>query len=58
MASMETMKCERCQHECELCLADWPWSDDYWICPNCESTYYIEDDLKPNSSEESLASLK
>ena len=33
------MKCERCSAECELCPADLPWNPEYWICPDCESTY-------------------
>lgn len=37
------MNCERCNQPCELCLADWPWNDDYWICPKCDSTYDMSD---------------
>jgi len=37
------MKCEKCGHECELCAADWPYNPDYWICPNCDSTYIFEE---------------
>jgi hypothetical protein len=31
--------CERCNETLELCLADYPFNEDYWICPKCESTY-------------------
>lgn len=36
--------CERCDSELELCPADLPWHDDYWICPECDSTYVKEKD--------------
>lgn len=32
-------KCEKCGGEIMLCLSDWPWHEDYWICEKCESTY-------------------
>lgn len=32
------MKC-KCGTECILCPADWPWQEEYWICPLCESIY-------------------
>lgn len=32
-------KCEKCGCELELCAADWPWHEDYWICLKCDSTY-------------------
>ena len=39
--------CEKCGHELDLCPADFPWHEDYWICPECESTYvYTERDEK------------
>lgn len=31
--------CEICKETLELCLADYPFNEDYWICPKCESTY-------------------
>lgn len=34
--------CERCQHNLELCPADWPWNPSFWICPECDSTYVCE----------------
>lgn len=35
--------CERCQTVLEMCYAgDNHWTDDYWICPKCDSTYCIE----------------
>lgn len=33
------MNCERCNTELLLCPADFPWHEEYWICPECESTY-------------------
>lgn len=39
------MKCDKCEHELELCPADWPWHEEYWICPNCESTYVKEENV-------------
>lgn len=35
-------KCEKCNSVLELCPADWPWNEDYWICPKCDSTYVFE----------------
>lgn len=37
-------KCEECGADLMLCLADWPWSPNYWICSECDSTYCIEDE--------------
>lgn len=33
------MKCERCDHQCILCTGVAPWSEDYWLCETCGSTY-------------------
>ena len=44
------MDCERCSVSCELCPADYPWNEEYWICPNCESTYVKEKNDRANNS--------
>ena len=36
-------KCEQCGHELELCPANEPWNPEFWICPECDSTYVNED---------------
>lgn len=36
-------KCDKCGHELELCPSDWPWYDDFWICPKCKSTNPVDD---------------
>lgn len=38
------MNCERCQTELILCPSDWPWNPDFWICPECDSTYIYEEE--------------
>lgn len=42
------MECERCGEACILCLEDWPWNEEYWICPKCDSTYVKESDEEPS----------
>ncbi len=44
------MKCERCDAECEFCIANWPWNIDFWICPICDSTYVFEEEENENKS--------
>jgi len=34
-----TEVCEYCGVELDLCPADWPWQEEFWICPKCESKY-------------------
>lgn len=46
------MKCKKCGSSLELCPADWPWTEDHLICPNCDSTYIIEVKSKAGSSED------
>jgi hypothetical protein len=36
--------CQKCNAELELCPADWPWHEDYWICPKCDSTYCYKEE--------------
>lgn len=36
------MNCERCPSECELMPSHFPWNEEYWICPECGSTYIYE----------------
>ncbi len=38
------MNCERCNSECELCPANYPWNEEFWICSECGSTYIYEYD--------------
>ncbi len=28
-------KCSDCDHELIYCPADWPFSEDYWVCSEC-----------------------
>jgi hypothetical protein len=35
--------CDKCGGELMLCPEDWPWNPDFWICPNCDSTYTKEE---------------
>ncbi len=42
MSQQEEHKCEKCSTELELCPADWPFNPDFWICPQCDSTYIFE----------------
>lgn len=42
-------KCEKCGEELDLCPADWPWYEDYWICPGCESTYCVDEEQHKNN---------
>ena len=39
-------KCTKCNHQLELCPADYPWNPQYWICPQCDSTYIFEEEEK------------
>jgi hypothetical protein len=34
--------CERCKGKLELCLSDYPWNEEHWICVECDSTYSKE----------------
>lgn len=39
------MICEKCGCNCDFYPAridDYPWDIDYWICPECNSTYEIQ----------------
>ncbi len=39
------MICEKCGCNCEISLANinyYPWNEDHWICPECDSTYMLE----------------
>lgn len=38
---MEEYKCERCNGKLELIPELEPWHTDYWICEDCDSTYYF-----------------
>ena len=38
------MICIKCKSALLLCPADHPWNPDFWICPECESTYIYEED--------------
>ena len=38
------MLCERCKNECELCSANYPWNEEFWICGECGSTFIFEYD--------------
>lgn len=33
----------KCGHALELCPSDWPWNEEFWICPKCDSTYVKEE---------------
>lgn len=39
----ECRLCMRCSSKLELCKANEPWTPPYLICPNCDSTYVIEE---------------
>ncbi len=34
-------KCDKCKTNLELVPANEPYSPEYLICPNCDSTYVI-----------------
>ncbi len=36
--------CEKCQTELEICKGVFPFSEDYLICPKCDSTYVIDNE--------------
>lgn len=47
------MKCEKCNIDLELVAADEPWHDEYFICSNCDGTYYDvtdKDFMAPSSN--------
>jgi hypothetical protein len=31
-----------CGQDLELIPEYWPWHEEYWICPDCDSTYCHE----------------
>ncbi len=33
--------CEKCSIPCEINKGNFPWSEDHWTCPKCDSTYCI-----------------
>lgn len=35
-------KCNKCGQDLELGIDDFPWKEEHWICPKCDSTYIIE----------------
>lgn len=38
------MLCPHCKkHELELSLPDYPWDEEQWICPGCDSTFIFEE---------------
>jgi len=36
-------KCPKCKVELELVKADEPWHPDYYICPECDGTFNLEE---------------
>jgi len=45
-------QCERCGAVLELCPARFPWHDDFWICPQCDSTFSYENEKDEHQPEE------
>ncbi len=43
MTDSKDYLCEKCHSELILCPAVWPWNPEFWICPQCDSTYVKEE---------------
>ena len=43
-------RCERCEAVLVLCPPNFPFSPQYWICPDCDSTYCYEEEKEEEKS--------
>lgn len=33
--------CSSCGEHQMYCPSDWPWENDYWICPSCQTLQIV-----------------